>query len=139
MVRPRPAAGLARKKALVVFETVWKVRRSVGKVGKRIRRCLYMRPKKKYLEGVRCAALYEQLETPWLGGGELELGPLPNRAILICNHVMTSNKPHISIHWLPNTNPTTDQHNKDMRYRVGPFLNFCVHSWLQFVPPQARK
>jgi hypothetical protein len=36
MVRPRVCAGLDRKNALVVFETVWKVRRSVGKVGKRI-------------------------------------------------------------------------------------------------------
>lgn len=36
MVRPRLCAGLERKNALVVFVTVWKVRSSVGKVGKRI-------------------------------------------------------------------------------------------------------
>jgi hypothetical protein len=36
MVRPRVCAGLDRRNALVVFETVWKVRRRVGKVGKRI-------------------------------------------------------------------------------------------------------
>lgn len=36
MVRPMLFAELARKKAPVVFETVWKVRRSVGKVGKRM-------------------------------------------------------------------------------------------------------
>jgi hypothetical protein len=36
MVRPRVFAGLDRKKALVEFETVWKVRRRVGKVGKRM-------------------------------------------------------------------------------------------------------
>lgn len=41
MVRPRPEAGLARKKALVVLVTVWKVRRSVGKVGKRMSSGLY--------------------------------------------------------------------------------------------------
>jgi hypothetical protein len=35
-VRPRVPAELARKKALVVFETVWKVRSSAGKEGKRI-------------------------------------------------------------------------------------------------------
>ena len=36
MVRPSVYAGVERKKAPVVLETVWKVRRSVGKEGKRI-------------------------------------------------------------------------------------------------------
>ena len=37
MVRPKVLAGLDRRKALVVFVTVWKARRKVGKEGKRIR------------------------------------------------------------------------------------------------------
>jgi hypothetical protein len=41
MVRPRADAGLERKNALVEFVAVWKVRRSVGKEGKRIWR-VYM-------------------------------------------------------------------------------------------------
>jgi hypothetical protein len=36
MVRPMELLVLDRKKALVVLETVWKVRRRVGKVGQRI-------------------------------------------------------------------------------------------------------
>lgn len=57
MVRPIPEAGLVRKKALVVFVTVWNVRRSVGKVGKRIESGLYVYAMEEYLEDVRCAAL----------------------------------------------------------------------------------
>jgi hypothetical protein len=60
MVRPRPEAGLVRKKALVVLVTVWKVRRSVGKVGKRMSSGLYAYPDRKYLEDVRRAAFGKQ-------------------------------------------------------------------------------
>jgi hypothetical protein len=35
-VRPSVLVGLDRMKALVVFDTVWKARRKVGKEGKRM-------------------------------------------------------------------------------------------------------
>jgi hypothetical protein len=66
-------AGLERKKALVVFETVWKVRRSVGKVGKRMWSVYMFMRGVEYLEDVRCAAASRWCCSRSRGGGELEL------------------------------------------------------------------
>jgi hypothetical protein len=72
MVRPRADAGLALRKALVVFVTVWKVRRSVGKVGKRIWSAYMYDGPEGYLEGMEMRSSFET-NTSCCCGGELAL------------------------------------------------------------------